>query len=49
MIVRVDKLFAGIGGNGSQKLSATLSMLKDRLMEYQGMRISEAWQAINRK
>lgn len=49
LISRIDKLFAGIGENGSQELSATLSMLKDRLMEYQGMRISEAWQAIDRK
>jgi parallel beta-helix repeat protein len=49
LISRIDKLFAGIGKNGSQELSSTLSMLKDRLMEYHGMRISEAWQAVNRK
>ncbi len=49
LISRIDKLFAGFGENGSQELSATLSMLKDRLVEYQGMRISEAWQAVNRK
>lgn len=49
LISRIDKLFAGIGENESQEFSATLSMLKDRLMEYQGMRISEAWQAIDRK
>ena len=49
LISRIDKLFAGIGENGSQELSATLSMLKDRLVEYQGMRISDAWQAVDRK
>ena len=49
LISSIDKLFADIGGNGGQELSATLSMLKDRLMEYHGMRISEAWQAIDRK
>jgi parallel beta-helix repeat protein/predicted outer membrane repeat protein len=46
LISSIDKLFAGISENGGQELSATLSMLKDRLMEFQGMRISEAWQAI---
>jgi hypothetical protein len=47
LITRVNELFKGIAENGSEELSTTLSLLIDRLMEYEGMRVSQIWGEIS--
>ena len=46
-VARIQKLFEDIGREGSEELSQTLSMLGDQLAGYEGMHVSQIWQAIN--